>query len=137
MRIAPTNLTLQATLEWTCTCASNSSQPGLQYYNPTMYSSICNKALGDCLQLRAGNQAGQDNCKTTYVCGQLNASSASGAATTSMATTSMASMTGSATGSAAPMSTSSKAMAAVVQVGQEFGSGIVGAALLAVFGLAL
>lgn len=53
----------QATLSYDCTCASNSSAPGLQYYTQTLPTFICEQLYANCIQTNAGNQDGQDQCK--------------------------------------------------------------------------
>ncbi|KAL5088831.1 hypothetical protein Trisim1_006247 [Trichoderma cf. simile WF8] len=54
----------QATLTYDCTCASNSSAPGLQYYTQTLPTFICEQLFSNCIQTNAGNQDGQNACKT-------------------------------------------------------------------------
>ncbi|KAL7914712.1 hypothetical protein GGI35DRAFT_435046 [Trichoderma velutinum] len=54
----------QATLSYDCTCASNSSAPGLQYYTQTLPTFICEQLYANCIQTNAGNQDGQNSCKT-------------------------------------------------------------------------
>ncbi|KAL7932169.1 hypothetical protein V8C35DRAFT_307563 [Trichoderma chlorosporum] len=53
----------QATLSYDCTCASNSSAPGLQYYTQTLPTFICEQLYASCIQTNAGNQDGQTSCK--------------------------------------------------------------------------
>ena len=125
----------QATLEWSCTCQSNNSIPGLQYYTPTMYSNLCNKALGDCLGTNAGDRASQENCKSTYVCGSLNASSATAATSTSASATPSA--TGGATGTTSPSSTPTRSVAMAIRFGEQYGAGALGALVVGALGLAL
>lgn len=136
----------QTTLNFTCTCAANNSAPAEQYYVPTMISFICNQALGDCLKSTAGSQSQQQNCKNTIVCGQTNVSAVSSAAPSSQSATGTATATGSrsagqatatATNSGSPGATPSKGAADAVKVGQEVKTGVLGAALFALFGLAL
>ncbi|KAL7944780.1 hypothetical protein V8C42DRAFT_325850 [Trichoderma barbatum] len=54
----------QATLSYDCTCASNSSAPGLQYYTQTLPTFICEQLYASCIQANAGNQDGQSDCKS-------------------------------------------------------------------------
>ncbi|KAL6878623.1 hypothetical protein J3F83DRAFT_723251 [Trichoderma novae-zelandiae] len=54
----------QATLSYDCTCASNSSAPGLQYYTQTLPTFICQQLYANCIQTNAGNQDGQSACKS-------------------------------------------------------------------------
>lgn len=49
-------------LKWKCTCASNSSTPGIQYYKQTMPFYICQTLFSQCIQKNAGDQRGQDTC---------------------------------------------------------------------------
>ena len=113
---------------------SNNSMPGLQYYTPTLYSNLCNQVLGDCLKEKAGDRASQDACKTMYVCGTLNASSAAAAASTSSA-----SATPSATGTAstAPSSTPTRSAALAIRFGERYGAGVLGALVVGALGVAL
>ncbi|KAL7894727.1 hypothetical protein HDV63DRAFT_383427 [Trichoderma sp. SZMC 28014] len=53
----------QAELTFDCTCASNSSAPGLQYYTQTLPTFICQQLFSTCIQTNAGNADGQDECK--------------------------------------------------------------------------
>lgn len=53
----------QAELTFDCTCASNSSAPGLQYYTQTLPTFICQQLFSSCIQTNAGNADGQDDCK--------------------------------------------------------------------------
>ncbi|KAL6700511.1 hypothetical protein J3F84DRAFT_122742 [Trichoderma pleuroticola] len=54
----------QATLSYDCTCASNSSAPGLQFYTQTLPTFICEQLFSNCIQTNAGNQDGQNACKS-------------------------------------------------------------------------
>lgn len=54
----------QAELTFDCTCAANSSAPGLQYYTQTLPTFICQQLFSSCIQSNAGNADGQDECKS-------------------------------------------------------------------------
>ncbi|KAI4144098.1 MAG: hypothetical protein LQ340_006778 [Diploschistes diacapsis] len=128
-------------LNYTCTCASNNSAPALQYYQPTMLSFICNRYLGDCLKNTAMSQSEQANCKATIVCGNSSANSVASAApssaTPSATASSTASGSASKTSAASPSATQSKSAGDSVKISQEMTTGIFGAALFAVLGMAL
>ncbi|GAB0134591.1 hypothetical protein EsDP_00002956 [Epichloe bromicola] len=49
-------------LKWKCTCASNSSMPGVQYYKQTMPFYICTELFSQCITANIGNSRGQDVC---------------------------------------------------------------------------
>ncbi|KAF4963174.1 hypothetical protein FSARC_8800 [Fusarium sarcochroum] len=49
-------------LKWQCTCTSNSSAPGLQYYTQTMPTFICQTLFSQCITQYAGNSDGQKQC---------------------------------------------------------------------------
>ncbi|KAM5356150.1 hypothetical protein ACJ41O_002796 [Fusarium nematophilum] len=57
------NSCAQSTLDWECTCASNNSAPGLQYYTQTVPTFICQSLFSQCITTNAGSQDGQDSCK--------------------------------------------------------------------------
>ncbi|KAG5979570.1 hypothetical protein E4U55_005015 [Claviceps digitariae] len=59
---AETNTCSETDLKWNCTCASNSSMPGIQYYKQTMPFYICMELFSQCITANAGNQRGQDVC---------------------------------------------------------------------------
>ncbi|MCJ1410174.1 hypothetical protein MMC19_004259 [Ptychographa xylographoides] len=126
------------TLNYTCTCTSNSSSPALQYYIGTIPFFICNRAQGDCLATNAGDSAAQQQCKLQYVCGNStpNAAAIASAAMTSTSASATASPTGmsTASGSAA---TPSATKAAAIKFGQDYAVGIFAAGFLGVMGLFL
>lgn len=118
----PTELSppLQATLNYTCTC-SNGTAPGLEYYEQTLPTFICNQAFEDCIAANVGNARGQTNCTDSIKsqCGTIDAqadSAASSTTTSAAATgTGSGSTTGTGTGSQAsqtPASSSSSGYAA-------------------------
>ncbi|KAF5572604.1 PCI domain-containing protein [Fusarium pseudoanthophilum] len=49
-------------LKWECTCSSNSSTPGLQYYTQTMPTFICEELFSQCISQNTGSQSGQKEC---------------------------------------------------------------------------
>ncbi|KAG5913936.1 hypothetical protein E4U53_004745, partial [Claviceps sorghi] len=59
---AETNTCSETDLKWQCSCASNSSMPGIQYYKQTMPFYICMELFSQCITKYAGNQRGQDVC---------------------------------------------------------------------------
>ncbi|OHE92315.1 hypothetical protein CORC01_12377 [Colletotrichum orchidophilum] len=93
-------------LVYSCLCP-NGSAPGLEYYEQTMPTFICQKAFQDCITANVGDARGQTNCTDTIQsqCGTINAQAdqASGASTTATAS---ATSTPSGTGSANAGSTS-------------------------------
>ncbi|KAK1996201.1 hypothetical protein LX36DRAFT_126923 [Colletotrichum falcatum] len=124
------------TLEYSCICR-NGSAPGLEYYEQTMPTFICNKAFEDCIAANVGNKNGQDNCTTSIKsqCGTINAqaSEASSPSSTSAAATQAPSGTGSANTGAttAPSSSTSSAWAAPTANPARYGN----AAAVAAIGL--
>ena len=140
-----TRLQSQAALNYTCTCAANNSAPALQFYEPTITSFICNVVLGDCLKDHVSDQASQDNCKKTIVCGSSNVTTfQASAAPSAAATTSGASPSGtgsssetSGTASTSTPSASPTSGAIALNFGQQYGVGVLSAGLLAIMGLAL
>lgn len=59
-------------LQWTCTCASNNSRPGLEYYQQTMPSFICKELFGQC-QASTDDSQIQGECADNIneKCGEL------------------------------------------------------------------
>ncbi|GKU01446.1 pci protein [Fusarium langsethiae] len=51
------------TLNWECTCSSNSSAPGLQYYTQTMPTFICESLFAQCIS-QTNTQKGSEECKS-------------------------------------------------------------------------
>ncbi|KAF0326332.1 hypothetical protein GQ607_006535 [Colletotrichum asianum] len=109
-----------ATLNYTCTC-SNGTAPGLEYYEQTLPTFICNQAFEDCIAANVGNSRGQTNCTDSIKsqCGTIDAqadSAASSTTTSAAATgTGSGSTTGTGTGSQSsqtPASSSSSGHAA-------------------------
>jgi hypothetical protein len=107
------------TLDYSCTCASNNSAPGLQYYIGSIQTFICEAVFANCISDNAGDAAAQNVCNENEKtnCGHLNPDNfTSAAATTTAASASAtASKTGSATAaSGTASSSSSKAAAATM-----------------------
>ncbi|KAG6029788.1 hypothetical protein E4U19_005832 [Claviceps sp. Clav32 group G5] len=59
---AESNTCSTTDLKWSCSCASNSSMPGIQYYKQTMPFYICMELFSQCITTNAGNARGQDVC---------------------------------------------------------------------------
>ncbi|KAF4446632.1 pci protein [Fusarium austroafricanum] len=53
----------ESDLKWECTCSSNSSTPGLQYYTQTMPTFICQQLFSQCISQNTGSSSGQRDCK--------------------------------------------------------------------------
>ncbi|KAF5027180.1 hypothetical protein F66182_714 [Fusarium sp. NRRL 66182] len=49
-------------LEYECTCASNNSAPGLQYYTQTMPTFICQTLFAQCIEQNTGSARDQREC---------------------------------------------------------------------------
>lgn len=137
------NTCVEETLAYECNCQSNGSAPGLQYYENTIPSYLCQQQFSDCNAANVGNKAGQDRCAAarTANCGTLKADDfeAVPASTTSSAGSSS---TGNPTSSAASVasnvaSTTSSQAGAMPTMAATFGSGVVAAGMAAAFGLLL
>lgn len=81
-------------LSYKCTCSSNNSAPGLQYYTQTMPTFICNELLAQCIAENTQSSRDQDDCKKNIgdLCGTItpptlssekSSSAAAGASSTS------------------------------------------------------
>ncbi|EHK45288.1 uncharacterized protein TrAtP1_003557 [Trichoderma atroviride] len=106
----------QAQLTFDCTCASNNSAPGLQYYTQTLPTFICQQLFSSCIQSNAGNADGQDECKSKIqkLCATQNPPtiaeiSKQAEASTAAATTASTSSAGHASTTSAEQSASSSA----------------------------
>ncbi|KAK2006908.1 hypothetical protein LZ32DRAFT_610800 [Colletotrichum eremochloae] len=125
------------TLQYSCLCP-NGSAPGLEYYEQTMPTFICNQAFEDCITANVGNKNGQDNCTTTIKsqCGDMNAQADQASPSTTSASAA-ATPAPSGTGSdnagpvTAPSSSSSSAWAAPTANPARYGN----AAAVAAIGL--
>ncbi|KAF9876558.1 hypothetical protein CkaCkLH20_05966 [Colletotrichum karsti] len=134
---APTNDCDAATLQYSCLC-SNGSAPGLEYYEQTLPTFICNQAFEDCISANVGNARGQQNCTDTIKsqCGTIDAQSSeakpSGATTSATATPTGASTTGSGSGtqaSSAPSTTASGSFAGPTAAPAHLGNAVAVAAV--------
>ncbi|ESZ93910.1 hypothetical protein SBOR_5703 [Sclerotinia borealis F-4128] len=130
------------TLNYTCTCSSNQSSPGLQYYTQTMPTFICQQVHNNCIVAGENDAAAQKVCNENEKtnCGHLDPDNFTAAAATS-ASSSSASATATDTSastatSAAPAATSSAA-ASALNIGREYGTGILAAGVAGIFGLLL
>jgi hypothetical protein len=57
-----TNECIIEDLTFDCTCTSNNSAPGLEFYKITLPSYICDAAFGQCNLQNAGDAEAQDDC---------------------------------------------------------------------------
>ncbi|ATZ54808.1 hypothetical protein BCIN_11g01400 [Botrytis cinerea B05.10] len=131
-----------SSLNYTCTCSSNGSTPGLQYYKQTMPTYICETIYANCIAAGENDAAAQKLCKETEAknCGQLDPDKFTAPATTSASSTASATATSTSAASATSASASaatSSAAASALNIGHEFGTGIFAAGFAAVFGLML
>ncbi|KAF7868620.1 hypothetical protein EAF04_005151 [Stromatinia cepivora] len=132
------------TLNFSCTCTSNSSAPGLQYYTQTLPTYICEQIYANCIAAGENDAAAQRLCKDNEVsnCGHLNpddytpaaASSSSSSATATATSTSTSTSTAT---TASASAATSKAAASALNIGREYGTGILAAGVAGVFGLML
>ncbi|SPJ84039.1 uncharacterized protein FTOL_10555 [Fusarium torulosum] len=58
------NQCTESDLKWECTCSSNSSTPGIQYYTQTMPTFICQQLFSQCITENTSSQQGQRECKS-------------------------------------------------------------------------
>ncbi|KAF2764809.1 hypothetical protein EJ03DRAFT_331521 [Teratosphaeria nubilosa] len=135
------------TLNYTCVCTTGNT-PNISAYMGTLPYFICEQWIADCVQAHPNDLDGITGCRSV-TCGTLNASSestttssaASSASSTgsaaSTASSSMASSTGTATSSSTSSSATSSSAAIALGVAKTYGTGILAAAMFAVFGLAL
>jgi hypothetical protein len=139
----------QAQLTFDCTCASNNSAPGLQYYTQTLPTFICQQLYANCIQSNAGNADGQDECKNNIqkLCATQNppsiaeiskeadASTAASTTAPTSAATHAATTSAEKTASSSASSTSSKALAAATMGPSGAGVFAMAAAGLAAYAL--
>lgn len=61
-------------LSYKCTCSSNNSAPGLQYYDQTMPTFICKALFSQCIEQHVSDADGQKACTTNIndLCGEIN-----------------------------------------------------------------
>ncbi|KAF2099160.1 hypothetical protein NA57DRAFT_76392 [Rhizodiscina lignyota] len=128
-------------LTYNCTCFGQTT-PNISDYGQTLPSLQCQQWIIQCVNNHPNDLDGQTLCHSIS-CGSKNAtaveqqsssSSSSAASSSTSAPSSSASGSASAATSAAPSSTGA---AMAMHVGKEYGTGMVGAVLFALFGLAL
>ncbi|KAG4440000.1 hypothetical protein IFR05_004514 [Cadophora sp. M221] len=128
------------TLVYNCTCAANNSAPGLQYYQNSMPTFICEKIFDNCISANEGVASAQANCRANEAsnCGHLDPANFTGAAVSSSS-----SATSSPTGTANPASTgtsaptSSSTGAAATMMPAQLGTGAIALGVAAAFGYML
>ncbi|KAL1304872.1 hypothetical protein AAFC00_003795 [Neodothiora populina] len=145
------------TLTYNCTCATGST-PNITDFQQTLPFFICQQWITDCVAGHPNDLDGITACHSV-TCGDRNASSASSSSSSSSsasstssaaassssgaaasATSAAASATSgaaSAASSAAAATSSSAASSAAIGVAMNYGTGVLAAGMLAVFGLAL
>lgn len=140
-------LPLQNSLNYTCTCPG-SIQPNISNYDQTIPSFVCGQWRINCVANHPNDLVGITACQSV-VCGMKNASSGVSSASAAPSSTSAASTSSSMASTSATAKTSSsataattsaaatKGAAATVHLAQNFGTSVLAAGLLAVFGLAL
>ncbi|EFY89763.1 PCI domain-containing protein [Metarhizium acridum CQMa 102] len=69
-----------STLKWNCTCTSNSSTPGIQYYQQTMPFYICQELFSQCITTNAAGGGGVASSSTATT-GASQPSKTSGSST--------------------------------------------------------
>jgi hypothetical protein len=131
---------LQEDLKFNCTCASNHSSPGLEYYKQTLPTFICQEIYEVCIEANQNNKNAQDRCTANQKpnCGTLDPENYTAPAETTSSTasstpTATASGAGGASGTS-PATTSSSGAAAPTLVAREIGTGVLAAGLAAAFG---
>lgn len=62
----------QQTLDYECTCRSNDSAPGLQFYEGTLPTFICKELFSQCIGASQGDLDVEDGCKENIdsLCGR-------------------------------------------------------------------
>ncbi|KAI6365178.1 hypothetical protein MCOR25_005472 [Pyricularia grisea] len=97
-QIPKTNDCSSDTLAYSCIC-QNGTAPGLQYYQNSLPSFICEETFKQCEAARAGDARGQEDCKTGVKskCGTLSADSVTSGGSNGGTTTTTSSSTPSAT----------------------------------------
>lgn len=117
--------------------------PNISDYGQTLPSLMCEEWVRQCVAAHPNDLDGQSFCHS-FVCGSKNASAlvsstSSSASSSATGSGSSASSSGSGSGSAATTSAapSSSGAAIALGVGKEYGTGVVGALLFGLFGLAL
>ncbi|KAI9644950.1 hypothetical protein NHQ30_006985 [Ciborinia camelliae] len=135
-----TNSCDTTTLDYNCTC-SNGTAPGLQYYTETMPTFICQTIFENCITAGENDAAAQKLCTEAKDknCGTLSPDNYTAASTSSVSSsTASSTATSSATATSASASAAtSKAAASALNIGREYGTGILAAGVAGVFGLLL
>ncbi|KAJ8058337.1 hypothetical protein OCU04_012529 [Sclerotinia nivalis] len=129
-------------LNFSCTCTSNSSAPGLQYYTQTLPTYICEQVYANCIAAGENDAAAQRLCTQNEVsnCGHLNPDDYTPAAASSSSSSASATATSTSTTTATTASASAAAStgaASALNIGREYGTGILAAGIAGVFGLIL
>lgn len=132
-------------MTWDCQCYQ-ANTPNISDFGQTVPSLMCDEWKAQCTASRPDDLDGQEFCQS-FQCGERNASaygSSSSASTTTASETS--SETGSSSsstsggGESAPSTSETSeptGAAAALGVGKQYGTGVVGALLFGLFGLAL
>ncbi|OAA49432.1 PCI domain-containing protein [Metarhizium rileyi] len=73
-RDASVNECVESTLKWNCTCGSNSSTPGIQYYKQTIPFYTCEKLYSQCITETAQKNTDQAPCTNNIkpLCAKLD-----------------------------------------------------------------
>ncbi|CAD6447144.1 a18eb855-566b-44d7-9f5d-3c0649a5f8de-CDS [Sclerotinia trifoliorum] len=131
-------------LNYTCTCTSNSSTPGLQYYTQTLPTYICEQVFSNCIAAGENDAAAQKLCSQNEAtnCGHLDPdkyvpAAASSSSSSASATATRTSTTAASATSASASATASTGAASALNIGREYGTGILAAGIAGVFGLVL
>jgi hypothetical protein len=143
-----TDLCAQTTLTYNCLCSNGSAPTELPNYIDSMPYRICQKSYDLCIQAHPNDQLGQDGCTNNIraKCGTLKVENFTAPATTSTAassssatavatTTAAGGASGTASGTAAS-ATATKSSAAML-MGSNYGTGIIAAGAIALFGFML
>ncbi|KJZ76648.1 hypothetical protein HIM_03984 [Hirsutella minnesotensis 3608] len=126
------NSCTQSTLKYECTCASNKSAPGLQYYVQTLPTFICQELFAQCDKENTGNADGQKACKTNIqdLCGKTPPPKAAVSDSGDDSSSSPSASQPSATGSGSASSSSPTASNVAVPMAAAAGNGAAAAALV-------
>lgn len=137
-----TDAAAQSTLNYTCTCSDNST-PNISDYTQTVPFYVCDQWVANCVDNHPDDLTGQAGCRSV-TCGSQNVSeaetttsSAAPDATTSASSSSGTESPSTTTSSGAETSATESSAAMAVHVVENYGTGILFAAMMALFGLAL
>ncbi|KAL3427985.1 pci domain-containing protein [Phlyctema vagabunda] len=129
------------TLGYNCTCGSNSSAPGLQYYQQSMPTFICQQIYENCIVAGQNNAAAQRLCTQAQErnCGKLDVTTFVAPAESSSSSSAAATATSSSASSAVASATNSAAAATSTAAAASYQApvGVVAAGIAAAFGLLL